>query len=89
MGRKRRNLFLGRIRIDGVAILAQQKNLGPILGAAFYKEWLYAESGGGDRNRTCDILNANQVLYQLSYAPTGCERNVRQKVVEKLAATTI
>lgn len=28
------------------------------------------ENGGGDRNRTCDILNANQVLYQLSYAPT-------------------
>jgi len=26
--------------------------------------------GGGDRNRTRDILNANQVLYQLSYAPT-------------------
>ena len=29
------------------------------------------KSGGGDRSRTRDILNANQVLYQLSYAPTG------------------
>ena len=32
------------------------------------------ESGGGDRNRTRDILNANQVLYQLSYAPTSGRR---------------
>ena len=31
-------------------------------------------SGGDDRNRTCDPLNANQVLSQLSYIPTinGC-----------------
>jgi hypothetical protein len=27
-------------------------------------------SGGDDRNRTCDPLNANQVLSQLSYIPT-------------------
>ena len=26
-------------------------------------------SGGDDRNRTCDPLNANQVLSQLSYIP--------------------
>lgn len=25
--------------------------------------------GGADRNRTCDPLNANQVLSQLSYSP--------------------
>ena len=25
--------------------------------------------GGGDRDRTCDLLNANQMLSQLSYAP--------------------
>lgn len=25
--------------------------------------------GGGNRDRTCDLLNANQMLYQLSYAP--------------------
>lgn len=36
-----------------------------------YKPLIFERSGGGDRNRTCDILNANQVLYQLSYAPTG------------------
>ena len=28
-----------------------------------------ASGGGGDRNRTDDRLVANQVLYQLSYAP--------------------
>ena len=27
--------------------------------------------GGGDRDRTCDLLNANQMLSQLSYAPKG------------------
>ena len=26
--------------------------------------------GGADRSRTCDPLNANQVLYQLSYSPS-------------------
>lgn len=26
--------------------------------------------GGGNRDRTCDLLNANQMLSQLSYAPT-------------------
>ncbi len=25
--------------------------------------------GGDDRSRTCDPLNANQMLYQLSYTP--------------------
>lgn len=29
------------------------------------------ENGGGERNRTDDILLAKQMLYQLSYAPTG------------------
>ncbi len=28
------------------------------------------KTGGGDRNRTRDILLAKQALYQLSYAPT-------------------
>ncbi len=28
------------------------------------------KSGGGNRDRTCDLLNANQMLSQLSYAPT-------------------
>ena len=27
-------------------------------------------NGGDDRNRTCDPLNANQVLSQLSYIPS-------------------
>ena len=29
-----------------------------------------AGTGGGNRDRTCDLLNANQMLSQLSYAPT-------------------
>ena len=28
--------------------------------------------GGGDRDRTCDILLAKQVLSQLSYTPVFC-----------------
>ena len=28
-----------------------------------------AEAGGADRNRTCDLLIANETLYQLSYDP--------------------
>ncbi len=28
--------------------------------------------GGGNRDRTCDLLNANQMLSQLSYAPESC-----------------
>jgi hypothetical protein len=27
------------------------------------------EDGGADRNRTCDLLIANETLYQLSYDP--------------------
>ena len=30
---------------------------------------LPVKTGGDDRNRTCDPLNANQVLSQLSYIP--------------------
>ena len=30
--------------------------------------------GGGNRDRTCDLLNANQTLSQLSYAPKRRER---------------
>lgn len=35
------------------------------------REFLSSELGGGNRDRTCDLLNANQMLSQLSYAPTG------------------
>ena len=30
------------------------------------------ETGGDDRSRTCDFLNANQALCQLSYIPSAC-----------------
>jgi hypothetical protein len=46
-----------------------------LANAATYKSSVF---GGDDRNRTCDPLNANQVLSQLSYIP----------VSEKLVAGT-
>ena len=32
--------------------------------------------GGADRNRTCDLLIANETLYQLSYDPTLPDRKM-------------
>ena len=33
-------------------------------------QWIYwCLDGGADRNRTCDLLIANETLYQLSYDP--------------------
>lgn len=37
---------------------------------SFFKPRKLKVNGGGDRSRTRDPLDANQVLYQLSYAPT-------------------
>ena len=34
-----------------------------------YKDRRFLKLGGDDRSRTCDPLNANQVLSQLSYIP--------------------
>jgi hypothetical protein len=36
--------------------------------------------GGGNRDRTCDLLNANQMLSQLSYAPKRCGRLLLEEV---------
>ena len=33
--------------------------------AEYHREW----NGGADRDRTCDLLIANETLYQLSYDP--------------------
>jgi hypothetical protein len=33
-----------------------------------------AQDGGADRNRTCDLLIANETLYQLSYDPIHVSR---------------
>lgn len=46
-----------------------------LLFSTFLFDFLVTESteievGGGNRSRTCDLLNANQTLCQLSYAPT-------------------
>ena len=42
--------------------------------------------GGADKDRTCDLLNAIQALYQLSYDPirsgTKCKRS--QKIVKSI-----
>ena len=38
--------------------------------------------GGADRDRTCDLLIANETLYQLSYDPIhreNCKRQFRGK----------
>ena len=43
----------------------------PVLNPAAYKSF---ENGGDDRNRTCDPLNANQVLSQLSYIPVSLSK---------------
>ena len=32
-------------------------------------DWGHFWDGGADRNRTCDLLIANETLYQLSYDP--------------------
>jgi hypothetical protein len=39
------------------------------MAVTVWGQCLHQKSGGGDRSRTDDRLVANQVLYQLSYAP--------------------
>ncbi len=39
--------------------------------------WSGAGGGGARRNRTADLLNAIQALYQLSYGPPGVPSGVR------------
>ncbi len=36
----------------------------------------FEEDGGADKDRTCDLLNAIQALYQLSYDPIQCGLNL-------------
>jgi hypothetical protein len=35
------------------------------------------KDGGADRDRTDDLLNANQALSQLSYSPSGMMKDER------------
>ncbi len=35
-----------------------------------------AKAGGADKDRTCDLLNAIQALYQLSYDPNQSAANL-------------
>ena len=42
--------------------------------AAFVLAPLRAKAGGADRNRTCDLLIANETLCQLSYDPIHVSR---------------
>lgn len=37
----------------------------------------FRESGGAKQDRTADLYNAIVALYQLSYDPRMCERNIR------------
>ena len=41
----------------------------------------HAQDGGGNRNRTGDLMLAKHVLYQLSYAPKFCVTGRRSKQV--------
>ena len=36
-------------------------------------------NGGGDRDRTCDLLRARQLLSQLSYTPRGAGNGTRTR----------
>ena len=42
-------------------------------GVSYVRETTVGTGGGGDRARTCDLLLAKQVLFQLSYAPGKAE----------------
>ena len=35
------------------------------------QDWAHREFGGRDRDRTCDLVVANDALSQLSYTPTA------------------
>ena len=51
----------------GLMSANQREDLGNLnVLSTFPNLW---SSGGGNRDRTCDLLNANQTLSQLSYAP--------------------
>lgn len=46
------------------------------------------ETGGGDKNRTCDILLAKQTLFQLSYTPI-CDARSRQNLISRQGAVAL
>jgi hypothetical protein len=47
--------------------------------------WAEKNPGGAERNRTADLLIANEALYQLSYGPQeGAELGVRRISVKPL-----
>ena len=41
------------------------------------------ESGGADRDRTCDLLIANETLYQLSYDPNQFNASYLQRLQDQ------
>lgn len=47
---------------------------------------LRAKDGGADKDRTCDLLNAIQALYQLSYDPiqNGAQSNDTEEIVKTI-----
>jgi hypothetical protein len=49
----------------------------------------HAQDGGGNRNRTGDLMLAKHVLYQLSYAPKFCVTGRRSKQVRSASSTRL
>ena len=47
------------------------------------------KNGGADRGRTCDLLDANQTLSQLSYGPLSLNSVSFSKSQTKLPTTTV
>ena len=54
-----------------IKLKAQSQKLALLLYPLTSSFQLCAEIGGGERDRTDDLLVANQVLSQLSYTPKG------------------
>ena len=54
---------------SAICLWMRAKYLEIALNDAVRKEIGEAEDGGADRDRTCDLLIANETLYQLSYDP--------------------
>jgi hypothetical protein len=46
-----------------------RKALSDVVYTQIRQRFATSAFGGGNRDRTCDLLNANQMLSQLSYAP--------------------
>ena len=62
-----RNFWNGQILPRSAQFWTRRIN--PLSERGFPRKVVAWEHGGADRNRTCDLLIANETLYQLSYDP--------------------